>query len=157
MAGKMREVHDLLLDGTRDPQVARDLLERPVTSLAKIGVNVPNADDAEVQQHLPSVVPDLHQRLSDVATGNLGDWQPPGNCDGCKWGMAAFATTIIGLVAVAGGGALTASSAVVVELASMLGIEAGAALAAINTAIAVVGAGVTAVAQSLCTSVGLCS
>lgn len=162
MKGQVEAVREALMRAQSDPAAARALLENPVTELAKLGVKVPGVSNAQVAEHFAATVPDLHRTLSAVASGAmrpeaLGDEPYIDGCSACKTAMMAVAVAIVGIVTVAGGGAIAIDAPVVATVAAFFSLDLAAALALINTCIGVVTAGVGAVAQGLCVGAGICS
>ncbi|HXA29612.1 MAG TPA: hypothetical protein VN193_12805 [Candidatus Angelobacter sp.] len=156
MAAQLDTVQSLIAEASRDPQVARRVMERPVSTLRERGVAVPSgADDAEVASHLATTAPRVASALQAVTTAAPAQPLTFDGCDACKMGVTAIAVTLVGL-GVAGLAALTPESAVVVSIATFFGIDATAVVPMLTGIAYVVGNGVPATVDALCHTFGPC-
>jgi hypothetical protein len=151
-----------ILRAESDPALARDLLQKPITTLAKLGVNIPGVTDEEAAKSLAIAAPDLHAVLSAAASGKpLPPRQGfPGSCFMCTGMIAFMAATVVAALGIGAGVIATAESPFIPPLVAIFG-ELGLTVSAAEVVVWVNNAygaatNAAAFARVLCTMATLC-
>jgi hypothetical protein len=140
-----------------DPATARSMLDRPVTTLAQLGITIPHTTDADAARRLAETAPAVHEALRAAASGTPSQgFAGGGTCWGCVFALEGAAATLLA----AGTVVLAADAPIVATIAAILA-EWGPAVAAevvvdwINGALASANTA-RALAVAIATAAGLC-
>jgi hypothetical protein len=140
-------IRALFSEAEANDAVLDRLISNPDVLLSNIGVAVP-----------PGSVPALRVFLNAALTGDtiatLSNW-PTGRCSVCTVSAWSIAAGIVAIGAV-GLTSLTATTSIVIALASWAGVLPTTALAFIASLAVSITAGVSEVAKKICEWAGLC-
>lgn len=163
MNGQLEQIRDLLARSQSDPDLARALLERPASELARLGMSVPGADDDAAAENMALVAPKAHQMLRAAAARRDADAPATDQnltvdkCTACQWAVGASIAGLLVALTAASGGAILATEPVVVALAAKLSADANLIAAALNGLIAT-GSSFSAASlgYAICAKIGYC-
>jgi hypothetical protein len=99
-----------------DPARARSMLDRPVTTLGQLGLNIPHTSDEEFARRL-AVEPGVHDALRAVASGQKPEGIALSNCFKVALALEGVAAALLA----AGGVVFVAESPLVVTVTALLG------------------------------------
>jgi hypothetical protein len=135
------EVSSILTRMQEDATYTQPVMSNPAATFQKAGVQLKPADEAGFNEF-------AKQKLGATTSMSF-------KCDLCQVGCYGIAAAIVAIGA-AGLTLLTEGSDVVVALAAFAGVSTASALAFIQSLVAAVESGVSAVVDSICNWTGAC-
>ena len=137
---------------SRDKELAQKLMSNPAELFRSAGINVPS----DYREKFNTLMDGI---LQPLVIGRLGGKQFSAltgfSCASCKIGAFGIAVTIVGIGAVALT-SFTATTPIVIALASYAGVNATTALAFLVGAGSHVAAGVSSLVAEICEWIGVC-